>query len=79
MSTNRRVTLVATAFAASALVTAACGSNPQPPKNHTAQGPIAVGAQAPDFQLPSAQGGEVALADFRGKRPVLLFFSMGPG
>ena len=79
MSTNRRVAVVATAFAASALVTAACGSQPEPPRTAGGQGPIAVGAQAPDFQLPSAQGGEVALADFREKRPVLLFFSMGPG
>lgn len=37
------------------------------------------GATAPDFRLRSADGGEVALRDFRGKRAVLLYFSMGPG
>jgi hypothetical protein len=33
---------------------------------------------APGFTLPSAGGGRVALSDFTGK-PVLLYFSMGPG
>jgi hypothetical protein len=37
------------------------------------------GDQAPGFSLPSAGGGSVALADFAGKKPVLLYFSMGPG
>ena len=37
-----------------------------------------VGQTAPDFALPSADGGKVALSDFKGK-PVLLYFSMGPG
>ena len=37
------------------------------------------GAAAPDFRLPSAEGGEVALRDFRGEKAVLLYFSMGPG
>jgi hypothetical protein len=45
------------------------------------QGPARLndGATAPDFRLPSADGGEVALRDFRNKRAVLLYFSMGPG
>lgn len=45
------------------------------------EGPLSVkkGEVAPDFRLPSAQGREVALEDFRGKRAVLLYFSMGPG
>jgi cytochrome oxidase Cu insertion factor (SCO1/SenC/PrrC family) len=37
-----------------------------------------VGRPAPDFTLPSANGGKIALSDFAGK-PVLLYFSMGPG
>jgi cytochrome oxidase Cu insertion factor (SCO1/SenC/PrrC family) len=44
------------------------------------QGPAQarVGRPAPDFTLPSSNGGKVALSDFAGK-PVLLYFSMGPG
>jgi cytochrome oxidase Cu insertion factor (SCO1/SenC/PrrC family) len=37
-----------------------------------------LGTRAPGFTLPSASGGRVALSDFTGK-PVLLYFSMGPG
>jgi cytochrome oxidase Cu insertion factor (SCO1/SenC/PrrC family) len=37
-----------------------------------------LGKPAPDFTIPSAGGGHVALSDFAGK-PVLLYFSMGPG
>ncbi len=40
--------------------------------------PIAVGDRAPVFALKSANGGTVSLSDFTGK-PVLLYFSMGPG
>jgi cytochrome oxidase Cu insertion factor (SCO1/SenC/PrrC family) len=36
------------------------------------------GDPAPSFTLPSAQGQEVSLHQFQG-RPVLLYFSMGPG
>lgn len=38
-----------------------------------------VGKPAPDFSLPAAGGGEVSLGDYRGKKAVLLYFSMGPG
>lgn len=41
-------------------------------------GGLAVEEPAPDFTLPSAQGSNVSLSDFKGK-PVLLYFSMGPG
>jgi len=43
-----------------------------------AEGPVEVGSIAPAFKLPSAEGGPVSLEDHRG-RPVLLYFSMGPG
>ena len=39
---------------------------------------VEVGADAPDFTLPDALGGEVALADYSGQ-PVLLFFHMAVG
>jgi peroxiredoxin Q/BCP len=35
---------------------------------------IAVGERAPDFTLPAADGRSVSLADFRGKKTVVLFF-----
>ncbi len=35
---------------------------------------IGVGLIAPDFKLPSADGGEVALSDYRGQKAVVLFF-----
>jgi hypothetical protein len=37
------------------------------------------GDPAPEFTLPSADRDRVALADFIGSKPVLLYFSMGPG
>ena len=35
---------------------------------------VKVGDRAPDFSLPDASGRAVALGDFRGKRPVVLYF-----
>ena len=37
------------------------------------------GQPAPSFRLPSGRASSVSLADFRGKRQVLLYFSMGLG
>lgn len=53
-------------------------SGPPPPdsdENSTSM----VGKPAPDFSLPAAGGGKVSLGDYRGKKAVLLYFSMGPG
>ncbi len=36
-----------------------------------------VGQEAPSFRLPSAQGGEVGLAGYRGRSNVILFFAKG--
>jgi hypothetical protein len=36
------------------------------------------GDTAPRFELESPSGA-VSLADYQGKKPVLLYFSMGPG
>ncbi len=35
---------------------------------------LAEGDKAPDFRLPSDEGGEIALSDFKGKRVVLYFY-----
>jgi cytochrome oxidase Cu insertion factor (SCO1/SenC/PrrC family) len=64
------LTLAAAAFAA---IFPACGGTRSP--GEPAGG---LGRRAPGFTLPSASGGRVALSDFTGK-PVLLYFSMGPG
>jgi peroxiredoxin len=45
------------------------GQTVEPPKTH-----LQVGATAPDFSLPSTQGGRVSLSDFRGKNTVVLAF-----
>jgi peroxiredoxin len=36
-----------------------------------------VGKAAPDFRLPAAQGGEMGLADFRGRESVVVWFTKG--
>ena len=35
---------------------------------------IEVGQPAPDFELPDAEGRRIRLADFRGKKAVVLYF-----
>ncbi|MBD5084881.1 MAG: redoxin domain-containing protein, partial [Clostridiales bacterium] len=35
---------------------------------------LEVGAKAPDFTLPDAEGNSVSLADFAGKKVVLYFY-----
>ena len=35
---------------------------------------LKIGDKAPDFHLKTDDGGELALADFRGKRVLLFFF-----
>ena len=35
---------------------------------------LKVGDKAPDFTLPSTTGEKISLSDFRGKKPVALFF-----
>jgi cytochrome oxidase Cu insertion factor (SCO1/SenC/PrrC family) len=59
-----------------AIVATACTQ--QGPAPSTPQGPVEVGQRAPAFSLESTSGGTVSLSDYTG-RPVLLYFSMGPG
>ena len=64
------------------LLAAACQGQEGPvtnlPEGET-ESNLEKGAPAPPFTLPSAHGRRISLADYRGDRPVLLYFSMGPG
>lgn len=40
---------------------------------------LSIGQPAPQFRLPTAQGAEVGLQDFRGKKNVLVWFTKGMG
>lgn len=40
---------------------------------------LEVGDPAPEFRLPSASGEKVALSEYRGSQPVLLYFHMADG
>ncbi len=43
------------------------------------RGRLAVGDPAPAFSLPSASGDQVSLSDYRGSKPILLYFHMADG
>ena len=73
----KRSTQAIAAIALFALLLVACAQQEAPPAPATSG--LEVGDHAPSFTLPSATGGTVRLADFRGRQPVLLYFSMGPG
>jgi cytochrome oxidase Cu insertion factor (SCO1/SenC/PrrC family) len=63
-----------TAILALAMLTVGCAHEQVAP-GHS---PIDVGDPAPPFSLHAADGSIVSLSEFAGK-PVLLYFSMGPG
>ncbi|MEW6299320.1 MAG: hypothetical protein AB1671_16535 [Thermodesulfobacteriota bacterium] len=44
---------------------------------HETNGVLAAGTPAPNFRLPAAQGPEIALEEYRGRRNVVLWFSQG--
>jgi cytochrome oxidase Cu insertion factor (SCO1/SenC/PrrC family) len=67
--------LVGTAIALGIVATACTRQDRTAPAQ---QGPVEVGQRAPAFSLESASGSTVSLSDYAG-RPVLLYFSMGPG
>lgn len=58
------------------LLAAACDSAADPGADGSF---LSEGDRAPGFTLPSASGEQVALSDFTSRKPVLLYFSMGPG
>lgn len=61
------------------LLGSACRSGTSSQGQTGGTGKVRVGALAPDFSLPAAHGGTISLAGFQGRKPVLLYFSMGPG
>lgn len=63
-------------FIVGALTLAACSSDGS--GRQSREGPK-LGMRAPGFSLETSDGGTVALESFEDKRPVLLYFSMGPG
>jgi cytochrome oxidase Cu insertion factor (SCO1/SenC/PrrC family) len=71
----RRTALFSAAILLLPLLAACSRSEPNRPADVDE---LSVGHAAPAFTLPSAAGGSVSLSDFKGK-PVLLYFSMGPG
>ena len=77
MSGTVRLAVGVLAFA---LLSAACTSAPESSggSNVGEAGVLKVGDAAPSFTLPTADGGEASLSDYRGQA-VLLYFSMGPG
>lgn len=58
---------------------AACSTDRTPPPEGKGTSSSLVGKTAPDFTLPAAGGSSASLSDYKGKKAVLLYFSMGPG
>ena len=55
----------------------ACDIGPYENQPPTAPSNLHVGSPPPDFTLPDAGGRSVSLADYRGKKPVVLVFYRG--
>jgi hypothetical protein len=73
---------VAAAVVGLGALLAACGGTEgaSSTRSQSAGQPVVeVGDKAPPFSLPSASGENVSLMDYRGQKPVLMYFSMGPG
>lgn len=58
------------------LFSAACQEETSSPVTDASA--LKVGREAPGFTLKSPDA-DISLDDYRGERPVLLYFSMGPG
>ena len=68
-SSLKRVFLIIS-MALTAILITACGAP---------ESGVEVGDRAPDFSLLAADGDTVSLSDYRGERPVLLYFHMALG
>ena len=68
-SSIKRVFLIVSIALVAILITA-CG---------TPESGLEAGDRAPDFSLLAADGDTVSLSDYRGERPVLLYFHMALG
>ena len=69
----RKSPLISLVISAVAVLLALAGCNSGTPE------PVRVGDRAPDFTLPSANGGQVSLAELTAKTNVLLYFNMAYG
>lgn len=69
----KRILYVA-ACLASASLWAQAPAAPKPAAAKPMSSTLKVGDMAPDFTLPSTAGGKITLADFRGKKTVVLAF-----
>src|SRR5436190_946810 len=56
----------------------ACPSE-RPPSAPAAPSGLPLGSPAPAFELPDLQGARMKLADFRGRKLLLIFFNPGCG
>lgn len=65
--------------AALALVSVACSRGSITGGTTNTGSTAQVGQVAPGFTLEDSGGDRVSLSTFKGHRPVLLYFSMGPG
>jgi len=74
---HRSVRSALLVLAGLALLVTSCSTGA--PATSTPSQELAVGDDAPDFTLPEAGGGSVSLTEELGERPMLLYFSMGPG
>ena len=67
MVRNRCLRVVAVTLASMVLLLGAAGQSLA----------LQVGDKAPDFALPATTAESIKLADFQGKKPVVLFFYIG--
>jgi hypothetical protein len=78
-SMSKKAVAVLAALFALTLLGVACGSGKGSSMGAGGTKAVRAGSVAPEFALRSAKGGTVSLGEFRGRKAVLLYFSMGPG